>query len=409
MNILLLTQEYPPETGWGGIGTYTYNLAHAFAARGHRVHVVSSAVSPSATTQLEQDGIIVHRIRRKKFDVPVLRRALYSLFPWTKHQWEYIYSVTPELTRIAEKYSIDVIEAPEIWAEGLLYRTHRQVPIVIKLHTPLFMIRELDGMRHTMDWRAVEWVDRLWTVRADHLISASASLADIVASKYALDVKQIKVIPESVDVIQFAPRREDYPAPSIPTILYVGRLEPRKGVFALAEAMPLVLAEYPQARFIFLGGDMSIDGRSCRELLQEKMRALGVLEHAEFPGKVAPCEIPKFHYQSSVSVFPSRWENCAIACLEAMACAQPVIASNAGGFPEMIQDGFSGLLIPPDEPGVLANSIKQILSNPLQAREMGKNARHRVESHFASEVVAAHTLNVYQETIQAWQRTHSKH
>lgn len=419
MNILFLTQEYPPETAMGGVGIYTYNLARELTRLGHMVHVVTSAPAGQPTYEYEHDGVRVHRIRRWKFEVPVLRRLWYNALPWTKHQWEYLYGVAGALRRIVRQYRIDIIESTELWAEGLLYSFIRQAPILVKLHTPLFLLRRFNQVRTTLDWRIVDFTDKIWTRRADCLVAASRALAEIVGREYVLDANRIAVIPAAVDTQRFTPEggeqeagsgrqeaREERDAPPehLNWVLFVGQLEPRKGIFTLADAMPHVLSEYSEARFVFLGRDRVIDGHSCREMLLAQMHAHGVADRAVLLGDVPNEALPAYYRRAAVCVFPSMWENCAIACLEAMACGRPVIASHAGGFPEMIEDGVSGLLVPPGHAQALANAICRVLRHPLQAREWGIHARSRVEQSFSQEVVARQNLEVYEQTIQAFRR-----
>lgn len=400
MNVLFLTQEYPPETGWGGIGTATFNLAHAMAQLGHRVHVLASAAPPASPIRTESDGVTIHRIRRAKLEIPILRRLLFSSFPWTKHQWEYIFSVSREIDGIIRAHAIQVLESPEIWAEGLLYSFRRRVPIIVKLHTPLFLIRELDKLPHTLDWRIVEFTDKIWTRRANTVVSASSSLAEIVAREYRLDNSRIPILPESVDANLFRPMAID--RNPTPRVLYVGRLEPRKGILTLADAIPHVLASCPDSRFTFVGSDMWIDGRSSKEMLVRRLHELGISEQVDFPGRLSSDGIRDFFQRSDVSVFPSNWENFAVACLEAMACGRPVVATNVGGFPEMIEPGVSGLLAPAGDPIALAKSIIQVLQNPPYAYALGFQARRRIQEKFASDVVARQTLDVYEDAIRSF-------
>jgi glycogen(starch) synthase len=403
MNILFLTQEYPPETGMGGIGTYTRAVAHALAHAGHRIVVLSAAVPPQKTYAYEENGVHVVRVARRKFEIPILRRLWITYAPWTKHQWEYIFSVTSELSRLVRAHNIDVIEAPEIWAEGLAYSWRRRVPIVVKFHTPLFLTRQLDGMYETRDWHWVDRADAWWVRRADAYISASANLADIVAAKYHLPRAQIAVIPEAVEIECFTPAPNSTNASQ--TVLYVGRLEPRKGVFTLVEAIPQVLADFPEARFVFVGADYPVNGQSCRAQMLEKLRASGTLERVEFVGKLPHERIAEYHRQSAVCVFPSEWENCAIATLEAMASARPVIATHMGGFPEMIQDRVNGLLVPPHDATALAQAIKSILADPTCARTYGMRARERVEQAYSGTIVAERTLELYRAAIERFRQT----
>lgn len=406
MNILFLTQEYPPETGWGGIGTYTRNVAHALARMGQRVFVLAAAVPPDATYAYEEQGVHVVRVQRKKFEVPFVRRLWHQAMPWSKHQWEYIFSVHGELARLVREQQIDVIESPEMWAEGFLYSFRRLAPVVVKFHTPTYMVRQLDGMKETFDWTMVDRVDATWVKRADGYISASADLAQRVSAHYHIPRANITVIPEAVDAVRFAPQPNGHSQTQ--TILYIGRLEPRKGVDTLVEAIPQIARQFPNARFVFVGADTLVDGVSTRARLLERLRASGFAGHAEFVGKVPNEEISKFHHASTVCVFPSDWENCAIACLEAMASGKPVIATRTGGFPEIIRANKDGLLVPPRDAPALASALETILQNPTQACAWGVNARQRIIENFSADVVARRTLDVYAETIARWRQKRAR-
>lgn len=400
MNILLLSQEYPPETAMGGVGTYMHSIAHAYTGMGHTVHVVSSAAPAQGSYSYMQDAVHVHRIRRWKFEVPLLRRIWFRYFPWTKHQIEYALGMRGALARIVREQEIEIIETTELWAEGIFYSFTRQAPIVVKLHTPLFVLRSLNDMQSTLDWRIVDWVDKMWTRRADQIVSASAALARIVAGAFHLDAEKIPVIPVPVDTTRFQalPMSQN----AAPVILFVGQLEPRKGVFTIADAMPYVVAEFPDARLLFVGGDRVIDGRSTQALLLERLSASGVAHHVEFIGRVSNENLKDYLQRASVCLFPSHWENFAISCLEAMASARPVIASNVGGFTEMIEHNKSGLLVPSNNAGELAAAIQCILQRPLWAQELASAARRRVEQNYSIEIVARRNLDLYCDTIAKW-------
>lgn len=402
MNVLYLSQEYPPETGGGGIGIYTRNIAHTVAEMGHTVHVLSSAVPPRETYHYTEGAVHLHRARRWKSRVPVIRRLWFRYLTWTTHQWEYILGVRGEIDRIVREHSIDLIEAPDIWAEGLLYSFQRRVPIVVKLQGSLRMTRRLNNQPETRDWRVVGATDGWWVRRADSLISAGRELAELGGREYGVPAERFTVISNPVDTRLFVPASNGK-LPT-PTILYVGRIEPRKGVYTIARAMRRVLARVPDARFVFLGSDYTLDGRSCRQELLAEMNDAGVASHAQFLGFVPNSELPRYYQESTVCVFPSRWEPLGIVCLEAMACARPVVASRAGGMAEIVQDGENGLLVPPDDPAALADSLAQVLESPEVAHEWGIRAREHVERYFSNQVVARMTLRVYDETLDVWKR-----
>ncbi len=405
MNILLLAQEYPPESAMGGVGSYMYSMAHAYAQMGHTVHVVSTAAPGQASYSYMQDRVQVHRVRRWKFEIPVLRRIWHTYSPWTKHQIEYALGIRGELGRIVRANKIEIIEATELWSEGFFYSFTRQAPILIRLHTPLFVLRSLNQMHATRDWQMVDAIDQWWTRRADRIVAGSRSLAEIVAQQYHLDAQNIPIIPVPVNIERFPPlsppQNDD-----APIVMYIGQLEPRKGVFTIAESIPQVLAEIPNARFVFTGNDRVFDKHSCREMIQEKLDALGVAQYAEFTGAVPNAELSAQHQRAHVCLFPSQWEAVGIACLEAMASARPVIASRTGGLEDMITDGESGLLVPPGDARALASAIVHVLKNPQHAREMSLNARARVEQHYTPAIIARRNLDEYNITQQQWRAKH---
>lgn len=396
MNLLFLTQEYPPDTGWGGVGTYVYNNANALARLGHQVHVLTCVAPLQAPYSRIQDNVHVHRIARWKFQAPLLRRFWFNVSPWTKHQWEYMISVRGELARLVKTYAIDCIEGTEIWGEGLLYSFQRRAPIVVKLNGPLFLIRQLNGVTETRDWKWVDRADRVWTERADTLTSSGADLATRVAARYQLAREQISVIPNPVNLTRFV--SDDQPPPSHPVIFFSGRIEPRKGIFTLIEAIPPVVRAFPDARFVLVGADAS----GLRAQLEQQLAQAGVARNVEFVGHVTYENIVAYYQRATLCVFPSLYEPFGNVCLEAMACSKPVVATNAGGFAEIVKPDETGLLVPPQDAAALARAIQTVLGNPTQARLWGENARRRVETEYASEVIAKRSLEVYTETVARW-------
>lgn len=400
MNFLFLTQEYPPDTGWGGIGTYVYNNANALARLGHQVHVLTSVAPPQGAYTRIEDKVHIHRIARWKFQIPLLRRLWFNALPWTKHQWEYMFSVRGALARLVKTYAIDCIEGVEIWGEGLLYSFQRRAPIVVKFSGPLCLIRRLNSATETRDWRWVDRADRIWAQRADMLTSPSADLAGRVAAAYHISREKIRVIPNSVNTARFTPG--DKPVSPDPVIFYSGRIEPRKGITTLVKAILQVVRAYPQARFVLVGADSS----GMKAQLQIMLERAGVARNVEFVGHVAYDEIPRYYQASTLCVFPSRYEPFGNVCLEAMACAKPVVATNVGGFTEIVKSEETGLLVPPDDADALARAIQTILANPIQARAWGANARRRVETEYSTQVVARQSADIYAETAARWKRAH---
>ena len=133
MNVCLVSQEYPPETARGGVGTQTWNKARWLARRGHAVHVLSCAAAPAAETRTEaRDGVTVHRMPPPGGDFPVYTTPAY----WVGYSW----AVLRELHRLMREQTFDVVDFPEYGAEGFAYQLDRTpwnwLPVVVQLHGP---------------------------------------------------------------------------------------------------------------------------------------------------------------------------------------------------------------------------------------------------------------------------------
>src|SRR3954453_7975774 len=132
MRICLVSQQYPPDTARGGIGSQTWNKARSLARLGHSVHVISCAAGEQACVTVI-DGVTVHRIQSPGREFPVYNPATYWLgYPWT---------VFGENSNLLERIKFDVIDFPEYGAEGFAYQLDRTrknwIPVVVQLHAPL--------------------------------------------------------------------------------------------------------------------------------------------------------------------------------------------------------------------------------------------------------------------------------
>jgi glycosyltransferase involved in cell wall biosynthesis len=180
---------------------------------------------------------------------------------------------------------------------------------------------------------------------------------------------RLRWVPNYVDAASIEPKA----APG-GNVLSVGRLSEEKGVDVLIEA----LARSPSLHVDVLG-----DG-PARPALERLVGSLGVQERAVFHGRVPASEVHARMREAAVVAMPSRWyENMPIAVLEAFASGVPVVASELGGIPELIDDGVDGILVPPDEPADLADALTSLTDDRPRAFRMGKAARAKVEEHYA--------------------------
>ena len=190
--------------------------------------------------------------------------------------------------------------------------------------------------------------------------------------------RDVRVFPNSVNAVLFHPA----PAEVDPhRILFVGKMNRLKGLFVLADAMRAVFAAVPDATLALIGGDHVEGGQSCQARFLDALDAasaraccvLGRLSHADVAREMRKC---------GVMVLPSFTEMCPVAVLEAMSCGRPVVASDRGGIPEIVQHGRTGLLADPDRPATFSDALIQLLMDRETAEEMGAAGRRAVlEAH----------------------------
>lgn len=392
LRILFLSSEYPPETGWGGIGTYTYHMAKALAKRGHEVHVLSVALRQAERHCV--DGLVhVHRFPQR--ELWRVRRAPRAPMP------------IPHLEKAWSTYmahgslgiKFDVVEYPEWSAEGLLFSLRRRKPTVAHLHTSLAINLQISGLKVSAPGQAADFLERLSVRRADGITSPSRALADWSARRFPLRDRTIAVVPHPAPTQ--APMTGDTALehPQRAHVLFVGRLEFRKNPEVIVRAARLVREKIRSAKFTFVGGSQVRDGMSYQEWLTSLADTLGVMDAIHFTGHLSRREVDVVERSCSIVVVPSRWENFPYVVLEAMAAARPIVASRAGGIPEIVHDGETGLLVDPEDTQGWAEALIALLSDSEKARQMGRRAREDALTRFHPDTIAAQREAVYREAM----------
>jgi glycosyltransferase involved in cell wall biosynthesis len=177
-----------------------------------------------------------------------------------------------------------------------------------------------------------------------------------------------------------------------PIVLSVGRLNVQKGLDLVLEAMPSVLAEVPQAQWVWAG-----DGPE-RDSLLSRATELGVEKHLTLLGRVD--WVRELMLGSDVLLFPSRYEGFALTVLEAQMAGLPVIVSNTGSLPEMVRPEVDGVVVPPADPVALASATVEALRHPEVGRDRAMTAGHRVRSEFSADAMIDQTLALTPELIR---------
>ncbi len=356
LRVALLTGEHPLLGHAGGIGTYTATLAAALRSADA---IVLTVVADLAGAVSEIEDRSVRQVGRWH-GPPALRPA----------------AAAAVLAASLARFGPDVVEAPNWDGLGGCLRLPG-CPLVIRLSTPVLAIRPRDALRrltarlhHTWERRSVR--------RARLVIADSAAVARLAVGCYGREADL--VIPHPF------PASRQPPQPALGQgVLCVGRLEHRKGTDLLLAAWRLVHQAHPDWTLHLVGADRTGYGTLCLEALG----GAGVIAHGPLPAD----ELARIARLCPVAVMPSRWESFGLAILEAWERGQAVVASDAGGLPEVV--GEAGLVVPCGDVCALAAALARLIGSQAERRRLAEAGQSRLRAGFDPARCAAATLGAY--------------
>ena len=383
LRICILTQDLP----WirpGGVADYSWRLARGLRKLGQQVHVI--ARGPAAWNE-DRDGVLVHYVAPAQDDLSLTGQ------PIAEGIVRYSLAVARKLAELEQSGPFDVVESPLWDSEGLVYSLRRSAKLVVRLQTPLARAMAANGWASSTDLQICLDFERRLLARADGVIGISHHILEDVRKSHEIDTSlPTAVIPVGVAVPEaFPPPLPDKPACEV---LFVGRLERRKGIIELLEAIPRVVAAVAQARFILAGRDERPFGRPTQEYFVSTVPA-AVAERVQFRSEIGSSELQSLYRDCDVFVAPSLYESLGIVFLEAMRHGKPVIGTNVGGVPEVVQEGITGLLVAAGNSDELASAIIRLLTDENLRRRLGHAGYDRVREHFDEEQMCAETLRFY--------------
>ncbi len=243
--------------------------------------------------------------------------------------------------------------------------------------------------------------------QADKIIAATPAEFAQLLWLYKADVSKVIVIPPGVDIGRFYPIPSDeakeyigFP-PCDRMLLFVGRIEPLKGLDVLLEAIGIMhkqnlFIENPFC-LVIIGGEPD-DSADQANVEMSRIKALseqyGLKDLVTFLGKRSQDSLPYYYSAAEAVVVPSQYESFGMVALEAMACGKPVVASQIGGLAYLVQDGETGFSVPVDDPVELANRLTSLLIDQNLRDRMGKQAAN-VAQEYAWEKISARLISVY--------------
>jgi glycosyltransferase involved in cell wall biosynthesis len=396
LHICIVSKEFPLYGAKGGIGTLYYHLASELILMGHEVTLVTLG-EKAHTFQQGRFRVVFTKMEAGR--VEKLDRGFDNNLNWT-------FSALAAIGELDRAHPIDVIESALWDAEALataLVSRPRRPPLVVRLVTPFPVAARIN------EWNVPErtasffmHAERTLIERADAVVPISDSIADTIASVYSLPVDaRWRVIRCGVPYWPLFDVDEGYSAfhgfENIPSdaltakkrVVFLGRLEQRKGIDLLLSAAEKFLAKDSAAHLIVAGRD--VEGWIARssDILSRDVRS-----RVHFLGEVSDATRDKLLAGAYCLIFPSRYESFGLVPLEAFVHGVPVIASRSGAIPEVVVDGNCGLLFEPESAESLANVVTEVISNERMRSRLSAGARARVRE-LSSRKMARDSLDLY--------------
>lgn len=364
-HILCINHEYPPVGG--GAATATLHVARQLARGSARMTVLTSRYGHLPRRE-RIDGVDVWRI-------PALRRHTDKSNPleMLTFMLSACWWVLRHGRRLGATACIAFFGLPAGPAAWLL-RMLCGVPYVVSLRggdVPGFLPDQLRRWHALTGWL----LHRLWD-KASAVVANSEGLADLARKSG----RNILVIPNGVDADTFAPHRHGQTQKTALHLLHVGRLNRQKSLDTLLHALPRLRGHWR----LSLVGD-GPEAAPLRELAQR----LGVADRVEFLGWHSRDDLITLYNTADMFVFPSIDEGMPNALLEAMSCGLPVVACAVNGCTELVQQGRTGMLVPPRDAGALAEALQRLCDAPEERRRMGEAGRERARTSFSWNATAA--------------------
>ena len=392
LHVCLISKECPPED-CGGVGRYSYDLAVGLAQLGHVVRVVTSAADQSRVEF--RDGFWLHRLLPWKRWVPELDQVplQYNLY--------HVTAAYHEVCRIHETMPVDLVSAPLWLCEGLLCSLDDRFTTVLSLHTAMKTIASMHP-----SWAASAQIGQLIALeratlrRTRHVYANSRAIVAKVRDEYGVEIEGAVIVPHGIrdrspEVARRAPRDRV-------RVLFVSRLERRKGVDTILEAAVQLLPELPQLEFVIVGRDTPYTEMTetyRRAFERAHGRDPRIAGRVCFTGEVGEQDLYQRYADADLFCVPSRYESFGLVYLEAMMFGVPVVATNVGGIPEVVEHEGNGLLVRPDDPGALADALRRLVLDEGLRAAYGRRSRELYERRFTVEAMARGTLAAYREIL----------
>ncbi|CAM3776394.1 glycosyltransferase family 4 protein [Marinicrinis lubricantis] len=410
MKICMITSMFFPTIG--GIETHVYHLSKQLIKLGHKVVIIHTIMEKSkngnAVKVENYDGLEVHRFymlndktKTKSYNKYTNDSKLSFFMGFLKKARPNLYSkkIAEYILSLNKMEPIDIIHQHDFIGNiSTTKRLSKQLPVIITNHTGEFlMLNNNKFLRLSL---------RILLSHYRHLIGPSKELININFLKKS---ERVTYIPNGVSLDDFTVldrveknrlRQElGYDEEEI-LILCARRWAPTKGVKYFVEAIPAILKKIGDRKISFLiSGNDYVHYPAYKQEIMEFINENKISDSIRLLGDIPHNEIKKYYQISDIVVLPSLMEATSLSGLEAMACGKPLLGTNIGGIPEIIDQNSNGILVEPKDAGAIAEGIIKLVQDD-HLESMGKSSRTKVELEFSWGIITQRTLDIYKRCIE---------
>ena len=409
LRVALLVYRGNPHSG--GQGVYTRYLSRELVELGHEVTVfagqpwpvlddgVGYVAVPSLDLYRQPDPFRIPRPRefRTRYDVAEFALMCTAGFPEPR---TFSWRVRKELA--ARRGQFDVVHDNQTFGSGLLGVMADGWPLLGTCHHPITVDRRLDlehapNLRRQITlrrWYGFLGMQKRVARQVPRILTVSSSSKRDIVEQYRLSPEQLAVVPIGVDHTHFRPLPDVARVPG--RVMTTASADvPFKGLLPLVEALAKLRTERPEAHLVVVG--RLRDDSPVAAAIER----LGLSGAVRFESGVSDDRMVELYAEATVAVVPSLYEGFSLPAVEAMACAVPLITTTGGALPEVVgEDGVTGLLVPPGDPGALAGAMGRVMSDPDLAARLAAAGRHRILERFTWRSCAVSTVEHYRWTME---------
>jgi len=398
MQICFVTIDYHTSESGGGIGSYLTCLSEELVNMGFDVSIICAMQKNEPAFDMIC-GVKIHRTYLGSLHyyiskIPLLK----NWFTLPIRELEWSYALWRKARELCKNENFDIIESCET-GNFFTMIFPRSCPWVIRAHGATYSFKKYSGEKVGLSEKIDRLIQRYCMKRASALSAPSVFQANQIEKEISYK-KPVASIANPVHESFFDTASiSDNGSNDKKIILYTGRIEIRKGTLVLLKAMKHIVDKFRNVELIIVGGrHVSI----TKKMLEDTIASNGIGKHVKLMGHVEWSKMQKFYADCDIFAIPSYWESFCISAAEAMALGKPVVGTSGTALPELIDNGVTGLIVPPGDEKALAKAVLKLLNDHELAKQMGSLGRLKIIEKYQVGTICRQTLVFYNDVLKKY-------